>query len=140
MRLISFDAGGSTLLAGILTMSFIGCGVPKPQEREFGNVVGKITFKGEPLTTGTVKFQPASGAFTTSDIRPDGTYAMKAVVGTNLVMVVSRETDTLDREERKKKGLAPPKSFIPEKFGTPDSGLRFDVGPSENTANFALEE
>jgi hypothetical protein len=44
-----------------------------------GTVVGKVTFKGQPVPAGKVTILSADGAVCTGDIRPDGRYAVYRV-------------------------------------------------------------
>jgi hypothetical protein len=140
MRTISVQGWGIVLLASLLLGLCIGCG-PTAPKREYADVAGKVTYKGEPLKTGTVMFQPSSGEFAAGEIKSDGTYSLKGVVGQNDVMIVSREpTPPGDLEENKKKKIPPPKSFIPESYGTPATPLKFDVKAGQNKADFDLKE
>lgn len=93
-------------------------------------------YKGVPLETGTVIFQPPSGPFVTGEIQPDGTFQLKGGIGENTVMIVSRESvdSTVNYQAR-----VPPKSHIPEVYNSPRSGLTFEVQPGENTADFDLK-
>ena len=115
-----------------------GCGPTEP-ERETAPVAGKVTYQGQPLKLGTVMFQPSSGAFTLTQIQPDGTYSLQAVIGPNQVLIVSREEGQSAVEGQPHTRQAT-KHFIPEKYGMPNSTLKFEVKAGRNTADFTLEE
>lgn len=125
----------------------VGCGGPRPPKREFADVAGKISYKGQALKTGTVTFQPAVGAPVVANIDPDGSYTMKGVIGPNSVMVENRPPDPgpggADPAERKAAREAAEKAkdvIVPDKFSTPGSGLKFDVKAGANVADFDLKE
>lgn len=142
MRTVSFQrqAGGwSTAL--LLAVALIGCGGGEDDApaREFADVTGKVTYNGEPLKSGKVMFQPPTGAVVVGDIQPDGTYAMKAVIGQNVVTIESREGQTGEMSADRPESRQQPKSNIPDKYSTPASGLSFSVQEGSNTANFDLQ-
>lgn len=100
-------------------------------------VTGKVTFNGEPLTTGTVTFTPETGPSATGEIRPDGTYSLitppereGALPGSYQVSISAVEVDA--------EGLATP--LIPSKYSTGQtSGLTATVqADQENKADFDL--
>ncbi len=124
------------VIAGLLAGHLVGCGGPEGPKRDYAEVTGKVTYKNVPLKVGTVMFQPVSGPFASGEIKPDGTYSLKGVVGPNTVMITSRE------EAPPPAGNAPPpqpKNNIPPAYGTPTSNLKFDVKAGPNTANFDLK-
>lgn len=128
----------SCLLA---VVALIGCGPPAPPKREFADVSGKVSYKGEALTKGTVAFQPASGIAVVGEIGEDGTYSLKGVIGPNTVTIISRDEGVGPKPDgtAKERVGTPGKSHIPDKYGTPGSGLKFDVEPGANTADFDLQ-
>lgn len=126
------------LLSGLLLTSLWGCGGPAAPKREYADVSGKVTYKNQPVPKGQVIFQPSTGAAVTGDIKSDGTYALKGVIGPNTVSIVSRDEmgqTSADKPETRQ----PPKSHIPETYGTPGSGLKFDVKAGQNKADFDLK-
>ena len=124
-----------------ILMQSAGCGGPTAPKREYADVVGTVKYQGKPLTTGQVQFQPPSGTIDIGTIQADGTFTMKGTVGTNSVMIVSREGAPKEDETgpKVKKPYVEPKSHIPEKYGRPQSGLSFEVKPGKNTADFDLK-
>lgn len=118
-----------------------GCGGPAAPPRQYADVVGTVKYQGKPLTTGQVQFQPPSGTIDVGTIKADGTFTMKGTVGMNTVMIVSRADAPKEDENapKVKKPYVEPKSFIPEKYGGPQSGLTFEVKAGKNTADFDLK-
>ncbi len=65
------------LLATVALLLSVGCSSSEPTGALTAAVKGKVTFKGQPVTKGTVAFEPDGGgkeAFGT--IQPDGTFIM----------------------------------------------------------------
>jgi hypothetical protein len=74
---------------------FVGCG-----DSSTAPVIGKVTYKGQPVTSGTIMFYPAGGRATAGAISEDGSYELSesALVGSHAVTIESREvTNTSDR-------------------------------------------
>lgn len=139
MRTSIVQSWGSVLFVGLVLGSFSGCGGgDDAPAREYADVTGKVTYQGEPLKKGQVMFQPPTGEMVVAEIQADGTYSMKGVIGGNNVTIVSRDemgaTNADDPASR-----AEPKSYIPVKYGTPASGLIFEVKPGTNTKDFDLQ-
>lgn len=123
-----------------LTVVLVGCSSSGPAT---GEVAGKVTFKGAPVTEGTVTFlNPKEGGSGEGQLGPDGAYSItgKLNVGEYIVTVTPpmemKDTDP---------GKSPPAPVeknvknIPMKYrqqGT--TTLKFKVEPGPNTANFDL--
>lgn len=124
----------------LLVCVMVGCG-PSGPKRDYAAVTGTVTYKGKPLEMGTVYFQPDVGPFVSGEIQPDGSYALRGVVGENIVLIVSRDPvdSTGDGDPGKPKTVVLPKSRIPEAYGLPTGKLKFEVQPGENTADFDLK-
>ncbi|MDA0835282.1 MAG: hypothetical protein O2955_19280 [Planctomycetota bacterium] len=128
-----------TLFLGVLIGVFCGCGGGDDAPvREYADVTGKVTYNGEALTKGKVMFQPPSGAMVVGDIQADGTYSLKGVIGPNSVAIESRD-DQGQMSADNPKSRQEPKSYIPPEYGTPASGLSFEVKAGTNTADFDLK-
>ena len=129
---------------------FVGC--PGSSAPETIKVQGKVTYQGQPVTTGYVSFvsvgpteglpsRPATGT-----INPDGTYELTtfgesdgAVPGEYQVAVVSVTGGPTPEEPD-----APEQWAIPKRYGTPaESGLTATI-PADATGvlefNFTLED
>lgn len=134
------------LIVGLVALlPYAGCGPSEPV-RIPAPVSGKVSYKGTPLTKGTITFQPPSGAQVVGDINPDGTYNVMAIVGPNTVMIVNREPDpgplAPDSERRQiaaaKAAAEASKSVVPNEYSTPASPLKYEVKNGENKADFDI--
>jgi hypothetical protein len=93
----------------------------KPKDQ--AEVIGKVTFKGQPLAAGTIKFTSADGKTVISGkIAADGSYAIaKLPVGDYRVSVTSK------------------KPVLPAKYGDPKtSSLTFTVAKGKSTFDIQL--
>jgi hypothetical protein len=128
-----------------------GCGIPT------GDVTGTVSYKGQPLKTGSVTFFTQHGA--RGDlINEDGTYTVRDVpCGEAKVTVVSQDDEKMvayvkalsaASREKKDKGAAalpalPPSgtfALIPEKYGIPEqSGLSASVNRGLNKKDLELK-
>ena len=134
----------------------VGCG-----SRGMGQVKGKVTVGGVPVTSGAIMFYPAEGPGAVGDIGADGTYTLRthkpgdgAVVGSHKVAIHStgvgpgsmQEPKSLDDELRGSPGnsakiLVPGKItwIVPEKYSTPqESPLTAEVKSGQNTIDFDI--
>ncbi len=77
-RIALYRALRFPMLASVLLGSCIGCGASGSGTMpSLVPVTGKVTFKGQPLTTGTVRFEPEDyGRPATGKLQPDGTFAL----------------------------------------------------------------
>lgn len=120
----------------LLVTAIVGCG---PSGPEMGNVTGTVTYKGKPLTTGTITFIPEAGGLPTAfaDIQEDGTYIGKTrdfgegvPVGKHRVMIVAVKDNGPE---------APVEAILPMKYSSDQqSGLTADVTSGENVVDFSL--
>ena len=118
-----------------------GCGPAGPRK---GVVEGQVTFKGAPVTEGTVSFQrPGSAA--EAQLGPDGRYSIAEDGGLPVGEYIITITPALfeDRSDPK----LPPNTIsekkapnIPEKYRREGSTpLRETVQPGKNVFNFELK-
>ncbi len=105
-----------------VAMIVIGCARPGPL-RELVPVSGLVTYAMEPLSTGTIVFQPPAGPPAFARLRDDGTFALDAVVGTNQVIIESRAEAEPSEDARPTRGA----SLIPEKYSQPGNGLTVEI-------------
>jgi hypothetical protein len=137
VRVVGVCAWGALSLAGAL---LAGCGPGGPR---LAPVRGTVTYRGRPVTTGTVTFVPDQpGPAASGEIRPDGTYVLStdgragAVPGRHTVMIVSLE-DNAGRLPEERQPL--PALLVPEKYGNNRrSGLTAEVREGENGIDFHL--
>jgi hypothetical protein len=128
------------IAAGLLmTVGPVGCS----SGPETGEVRGKVTFKGKPVTEGTVTFlNPRGEGDAEAEIGPDGTYEVpgKVVVGEYLV-VVTPPMHIVDTDPGKSPPapVEKPAPNIPRKYrqqGT--TTLKATVKPGQNECNFDM--
>src|SRR5262245_27437292 len=121
-------------LVGVAALLVAGCGSPeKPID-----ISGKVTFKGEPVTEGSVQFiEDRTGRGAQVDLGPDGGYKATLFAGDYKVVVappyiVDESSGMLNPYYKKVKN-------IPVKYhSTETSGLSAKVAPDKTTHDFAL--
>jgi hypothetical protein len=114
-------------LALLLGMTAGGCSSGAPYAESSlaeATVSGRITLAGKPVTKGQVIFDPANVnrktvTARTADIRSDGTYEVKTLIGANRVTVAIPQP--------------------PTKTGHPYVQQIFDVKSGQNTLEIPLE-
>lgn len=130
--LLSHRLSASGLL---LAAMLVGCG---SNDRPLAPVSGQVLYNGEPLTFGSVTFQPAGGQPARADIGPDGKFELQTpgegaggVVGRNRIRVTSFEGQAPTAAAT---GDAPlGKSLIPERYTSyTTSGLEVEIQQSNN--------
>jgi hypothetical protein len=139
------QAGQAAVLG--LVCGVFGCGGQ-------GDVAGKVTFRGQPVTAGTVRVQGPDNLIHDGAIQADGSYAVSAVpVGPArlLVHVVDPELEKFMQAVGKRHlgqtGASPPRppnpakrSRVPARYDDFDtSGLRLEVKPGTNPYDIALK-
>jgi hypothetical protein len=141
----------------VIILDGCGGGAERPA---MGRVSGKVTYKGQPVTSGSVIFTPArdqgkeaaGGRVATGNIQPDGTYTLTtfdtgdgAVLGQHVVTVEAHGQTTMTGvpidPKTKRPRYVPAKSTIPEKYGSLDkTPLRHTVEPGNNTFDLELKD
>ena len=134
-----------SLVLCLAALTLLGCS--GSNDKNTAVVRGKITYKGAPVTKGTITFVPdVMGTSAYGAINPDGTYSLStyekddgAVVGMHKVSITSKE------EQTNFEANAPPtdgKWLIPGKyFLEASSGLTANVkAGQENEINFDLTD
>lgn len=107
-----------------------------------GDVRGKVTFKGKPVTEGTVTFlNPTEGGAAEAAIQKDGSYAATRVVIGQYVVEIKPLTEIVDTDP----GKSPPAPVekkapdIPRKYrmqGTTPFNVKVEKG--QNDINFEM--
>ena len=133
--------GTLTLILPILS---VGCGSSGPA---MGRVSGKVTYKGSPLTKGTVTFQSTApnGRNATGEIQSDGSYTLQtenpsdgALLGEYKVAIYAHDEEVLDYTPAKP---VPLKRLAPAKYEkTETSGLTATIKSGSNPLNFDLTD
>jgi hypothetical protein len=129
----------------LLILLALGCGSGS-EFPETTPVSGKISFKGEPVTKGTITFQPDQGQAATGMIQPDGTYTLStfaekdgAIPGHHKVMIIANDGDST-MIPGSSPGYKKPKDLIPKKFAALNtSGLEAQVSKDKPTVDFNLQ-
>jgi hypothetical protein len=112
------------LLVGIGALAAIGCGSGAPYAESSlteATVSGHVTSEGQPVTKGQVIFDPANvnrprESARTAEIRKDGTYEVKTLIGENRVTVAI--------PGRSRKKAAP---YVQQIFKVETSGNTLDI-------------
>lgn len=144
---------GVLLMCG-LGVAFVGC------SDDGSNLVragGTVMYKNSPISGAMVTFIPENGPLATGTTDSEGKFTLTtggrpgATVGNNKVTVVKvaasaapkaemKPEDMRSMQIQKDPAIAPPKSEIPEKYGTPEGGLVAEVTSkaAENDFEFIL--
>ena len=132
-------------LVTLLTPLSWGCGSQSERPATV-SVQGKVSYKGQPVTKGTVTFQSDGGQTATGEIQPDGTYKLStfakddgALPGRHKVMIIANDSDpTL--MPGSSPGYKPPKDLVPKKYALLEtSGLEADVAKDKSSYDFELK-
>lgn len=119
----------------IATALFAGCG---PGNANTVLVKGKVTYKGQPVPNGTLNFMPAEGPSAYTEIKPDGSYELRAVRGKHKVVVVAMQDTTSALPEQR---AALPAPIVPNKYtAVTTTDLVADVKDEPNTIDFDLKD
>jgi hypothetical protein len=134
-------------ISGLL-LGVVGCG-----SSNYARVSGRVTLDGQPLNGARVTFQPigqigdlnsSSGSYAVT--KPDGSYALKLVIGDSKGAVVGKHRVEISVRDGSGSTLVDrskpkpiPKDNLPERYNH-SSELTFDVPRGgTKTANFDLE-
>ena len=125
-----------TLLAAALTL-LVGCSQPT---KKMVTVTGTVTYKGEKLKTGVVKFLAPNGDFSTANIGADGQFTMTEVVpGEQKVAYVSGPTSA-GSSDGSKSPPAEKSVSVPSKFSDPQtSGVTVAVADTGGAVTVELK-
>lgn len=140
------------ILSIVFAVLFVsGCGSKYP---ETAKVAGKVTYQGQPLSTGRVSFWPEKGRPAMGEIQSDGTYELTsfrkgdgAVPGRHRVSITSKQSVPPNAQKSPAAvefirgwGDNPGVEWlIPKKYEQAEtSGLTADVHSGSNTIDFSL--
>jgi len=127
------SASCSVKFAVFLLAATAGCGPSQGESARLVPVKGKVTFKGQPLPKGVIKFKPVDiGRVASGPIQHDGTFVLTtfkegdgAAIGLNQVSISGTGTGA--------------KEIIPKKYLQPlTSKLEAEVTPEKTEFTFDL--
>jgi hypothetical protein len=129
---MSYTQAALVVAFGLLIDCMAGCG---SKVKPTGEVHGKVSYNGKPVTAGNVKFFPeAGGEPVFSTILPDGTYRVtgipvgRAKVAIETLAFKGHITPPPPGMAKMMNAPLPKYVPIPEKYEQPDtSGLTFEV-------------
>jgi hypothetical protein len=152
-----FHRTSLSLLAGV-SLVFLPAGCSRdPNMPKLGTVHGKVTFKGKPVESGIVTFNPIpgkggeTGQNASGQIESDGTYAMTtfstgdgAILGQHVVSVVVREKGSESQGKPRADSTidySMPKLVTPSRYASVEtSPLRCTVREGDNTFDIDLKD
>jgi len=120
-----------------------GCGGADKDKPTLAKVTGKVTYKGKPLTSGSVIFTPIAGKggetgqTATGEVASDGTYELTtfntgdgAILGQHTVTVTVPEKGSEDMGKPDANGRL---KYVPAKSVTPSKYSKVDTSPLKCT-------
>jgi hypothetical protein len=132
MRLFAFP---SIALAFICLGTCWGCGSGQPILPDLIPVKGRVSYKGQPLTSGIIRFEPDGfGRMATGKMQSDGTYVLSTMKQADGVVAGIHKVFVTDPD----KSLAKDRTF--KKFTQANSsGLTAEVSPEKTEFTFDLK-
>lgn len=138
----------------VATLMLSGCGGVDKDMPTLAKVTGKVTYKGKPVTNGSVIFTPIAGKggetgqLATGQLESDGSFTLTtfntgdgAILGQHNVTVESSGEDINKLNQPRADGSIAyvlPKSAVPKKYLDPTSSpLKYTVEAGSN--NFEIE-
>lgn len=130
------------MLLGLLVLgTAFSCSDSVSRKLPKAKVSGIVSFEDEPLTSGIVVFQHASGEVMTAEIDSSGAYSANVAQGLNLVLIQSTEPGQPNPDPNGMPKTLPGESHIPDKYGNfTSSGLSFTVESGDNSYDVILTE
>jgi hypothetical protein len=127
---------GSLVLSVVVVCAlFAGCFQSGP---ETVLVKGKVTYKNKPVPNGTLNFFPDEGPSAYTEIKPDGSYELRAIRGKHKVVIVAIQ-DTANVLPEQRSALPPP--IVPNKYtAITTTDLVAEVKDEPNNIDFTLTD
>lgn len=127
-------------IVGAMLAVGAGCGGPAK-----GQVSGKVTFRGQPVTEGKVTFLPQGpGNPAEADLQSDGSYRVETIDGGLIVgdylVLINPPVILVDTDPGKSppSPMEKPVKNIPPRYRNQGTPLKVTVEPGPNTFNFDL--
>ncbi|AGA30673.1 hypothetical protein [Singulisphaera acidiphila] len=129
-----YDHRGFVLVSALVLVTISGCGGRDKDELPAVAAAGKVTYKGSPVSKGTMYFLPDKGRPSTGIIK-DGSFTLTTYTDGDGAVAGKHQVGVLVTEEVPTKGGDfVPKYLIPEKYSQPEnSGIAIDIPPAGNT-------
>ena len=136
--------GRRAVLVPVLLCLLPLCGCSKPT---VGTVTGKVTYKNQPVPSGTVTFFGQGDRVESAEIQEDGTYTItKAPVGTVKIGVITLQPwapptkSQMPDQVPETSAVKKPFVKVPDDYRNPEtSGLTYIVQPGPQTYNLELK-
>jgi len=126
--------GTSILSAALLLGACSGCGTGAAALPTLVPVKGKVTYKGQPLTQGIVRFEPDGyGRMATGKLQSDGTFVLSTLKDADGVVAGHHRVFITDVD----KSLAKDRGFQKYQRAS-EKGLTADVSPEKTEFPFDL--
>jgi hypothetical protein len=125
----------AAILAASLALSCWGCGTGGASTPSLIPVKGKVSYKGQPVTKGTIRFEPDGyGRMATGQLKADGTFELTTLKAGDGV-VAGEHRVSIDGFD---KALARDRTL--KKYASPNtSKLTADVSAEKTEFNFDLK-
>jgi hypothetical protein len=125
----------SITLAALLLVAGSGCGGGSGTMATLIPVKGKVTYKGQPLTKGIVRFEPDGyGRPATGELQADGTFVLTTLQKGDGVVAGEHKVSITDT------GSNPRKELVPKKYTAPNSSkLTAEVDADHTEFSFDLQ-
>jgi hypothetical protein len=122
-------------LAAIFFGACWGCGSGSVVPPSLIPVKGKVTYKGQPVTKGIVRFEPDGyGRMATGELKSDGTFELTTLKPGDGVVAGEHRVTVSDFD----KSLAKDRAL--KKYGSANiSGLKAEVSPEKSEFTFDLK-
>jgi len=129
---------------GLVFLLFLAVGCQGSNNPKTWPVTGKVTYRGEPVTSGMIMLTPVDGGHAaTGNLDQDGSFRLTtfqkddgAVAGSYQVAIQVFPAEGAGLPGAEFAGKAPP---IPRKYASPaSSGLTAEIKPRENALDFPL--
>lgn len=127
-------------IGSVVLCLLAGCGGESLDYGPLGTLKGKVTFKGEPFTQGTVILSDGKSGTGAATLKSDGTFFVTDRIGGIPVGTynIAFQPETKEVSDNPN---SPPREeavfVLPKKYySTDNSGLTVEIKPGENTVEF----
>lgn len=103
---------------------------------------GTVSYKGQPVRSGIVKFVGPEGSYSAAVLQSDGTFIVTDVVPGEVkvgVMEAPQGSGSSSSDDKKTPGPKTPPVSLPEKYREPEtSGLKYTITPETKELNIEI--